>query len=120
MKTHVKVVSVFKVILFCLLLSNFNALAQKTSIWIVMPAEILGKQDYLSNAGQARAEELAKILKREKVQAIYTIVGRAGQQTADPLAQKVKVLPRTYTDSIAALADKIKKNFQGNKVLVIA
>ncbi len=40
MKTHAKVVSVFKVILFCLLLSNFNAFAQKTSIWIVMPAEI--------------------------------------------------------------------------------
>ncbi len=72
----------------------------------------LGKQDYLRNAGQARAEELVKILKREKLKAIYTIEGRAGQQTADPLAQKAKILPRIYADSIAALADKIKKNFQ--------
>lgn len=120
MTTNASTIGLFKVFLFYALMSNFSAFAQKTSIWIVSPAEVLGKQDYLSNAGQARAEELAKTLKREKIQAIYTIDGRAAQQTAAPLAQKAKLLPRVYADSIAVLADKIKKNFQGNKVLIIA
>ncbi|PJJ83693.1 histidine phosphatase family protein [Mucilaginibacter auburnensis] len=120
MKTNASTIGLFKVFLFCVLLSNFNAFAQKTFVWIVMPGETVGKQDYLNSAGQARAEELAKILKREKIQAIYTIDSKAAQQTANPLAQKAKVSPQVYADSIAALADKIKKNFHGNKVLVIA
>jgi 2,3-bisphosphoglycerate-dependent phosphoglycerate mutase len=85
-----------------------------------MHAETPGKQDNLSLAGQARAADLAKILKREKLQAIYVDGTKAAQQTADPLGQKAKVLPRVYADSIKALADKIKKNFEGNKVLVVA
>jgi len=120
MKRNPSTIGMFKVFLFCLLLGNLSTSAQKTGIWIVMPAEVLSKQDYLSNAGQTRAEDLAKILKREKLQAIYTIEGKAAQQTAEPLAQKAKILPRVYADSIAALTDKIRKNFQGNKVLVIA
>ena len=120
MKTHAFTTSIFKVLLCCLLLSNFGALAQKTSIWIVMNAEILGKQDYLSQAGQARAEDLSKILKREKLQAIYIDDRRVSQQTADVLAGKSKILPRVYADSIKALADKIRKNFEGKKVLIVA
>ena len=84
-----------------------------------MHAETPGKQDNLSLAGQARAEDLAKVLKREKVQVIYIDDTKAAKQTADPLGQKAKVLPRVYADSIKALADKIKKNFEGNKVLVV-
>lgn len=120
MKTHPFATGIFMVLICCLLLSNFNAFAQKTSIWIVMHAETPGKQDNLSLAGQARADDLAKILKREKLQAIYIDDTKAAQQTADPLAQKAKILPRVYADSIRALADKIKKNFEGNKVLVVA
>ncbi|MFD0751027.1 hypothetical protein ACFQZS_12800 [Mucilaginibacter calamicampi] len=119
MKRYVSSIRILTVIICCLLLSNFNALAQKTSVWIVMHAET-GKQDVLNSAGQARAEELAKILKREKLQAIYIDETKAAQQTADVLGQKAKILPRVYADSIKALADKIKKNFVGNKVLVVA
>jgi len=120
MKTHGCAVGMFAVFICCFLLSNFSASAQKTSIWVVSHAEVLGKQDRLSSAGQGRAAELAKILKREKLQAIYVDETKAAHQTADQLAQKAKILPREYADSIRALADKIKKNFEGNKVLVVA
>jgi 2,3-bisphosphoglycerate-dependent phosphoglycerate mutase len=85
-----------------------------------MHAETTDKQDKLSSAGQARAADLAKVLKREKIQAIYVDGTKAAQQTAEPLGQKAKILPREYADSIKALANKIKKNFEGNKVLVVA
>jgi 2,3-bisphosphoglycerate-dependent phosphoglycerate mutase len=120
MKTYGSATSIFSILIGCLLLSNFSAFAQKTDIWIVMHAETTGKQDKLSLAGQARSAELAKILKREKLQAIYVDETKAAQQTAEPLGQKAKILPREYADSIRALADKIKKNFEGNKVLVVA
>jgi 2,3-bisphosphoglycerate-dependent phosphoglycerate mutase len=60
----------FKLIV-CLLLSNFNALAQKTTIWIVgMPKKHQqpAKDDdpLLSSEGKARAEALAKELKARK------------------------------------------------------
>jgi len=119
MKTHGSITAIFAILIACLLLSNFNASAQKTSIWIVMHAEA-DKQDNLNAAGQARAGDLAKKLKREKLQAIYIDETKAAQQTADVLGQKAKILPRVYADSIKALANKIKKNFEGNKVLVVA
>jgi len=120
MKTHVSATAIFSVLIGCLSLSNFSALAQKTSIWIVMHAETTDKQDKLSLAGQARATDLAKTLKREKLQAIYVDETKAAQQTAEALGQKAKILPRQYADSIGALANKIKKNFEGSKVLVVA
>ena len=120
MKTHASATTIFTFVICCLLLSNFGAFAQKTSIWVVMHAETPGKQDNLSLAGQARAADLAKILKREKLQAIYVDDTKAAKQTADLLGQKAKILPRIYADSIKALADKIKKNFEGNKLLVVA
>jgi 2,3-bisphosphoglycerate-dependent phosphoglycerate mutase len=120
MKTYASAIRTLTALLCCLLVSNFSALAQKTSVWIVINAETPGRQDNLSLAGQARAADLVKTLKREKLQAIYINEGKAGQQTADPLAQKLKILPRAYTDTIKGLADNIKKNLEGSKVLVVA
>jgi 2,3-bisphosphoglycerate-dependent phosphoglycerate mutase len=120
MKTHVSAIRTLIALICCLLFSNFSAFAQKTSVWIVINAETPGRQDNLSLAGQARAADLAKTLKREKLQAIYINEGKAGQQTADPLAQKLKILPRAYADTIKGLADNIKKNLEGSKVLVVA
>lgn len=120
MKTRASASAIFMLSMCCTLLCNFSAFAQKTNIWIVTHAETPGKQDNLSLAGQARAADLAKILKRENLKAIYIDETKAAQQTADPLGQKAKILPRVYADSIKALADKIKKNFEGNKVLVVA
>jgi 2,3-bisphosphoglycerate-dependent phosphoglycerate mutase len=117
----------FKVITTLLLLSNFNAFAQKTNIFIVRVAEkgqtVLAASNVvpgLSNDGHERAEALAKVLKREKIQAIYIPTGKPAEQTVMPLAAKAKVLQRVYTDSISAFVKKLTTNFQGTNVLIVA
>jgi 2,3-bisphosphoglycerate-dependent phosphoglycerate mutase len=114
-----------KLLLFCLLLSNFSAFAQKTKIWIVMHAETAdpsatNKDPDLNMDGQNRAKELIKALKHEKIQNIYVDNQKAALQTANPLAYKVKILARVYTDSVRGLAAKIIKNFEGTNMLVVA
>jgi hypothetical protein len=117
----------FKVILIALLLSNFNAFAQKTNIFIVRDAEqseaVLAANNIspgLSNEGHDRAEALLKALKREKIQTIYIPAGKAGEQTVAPLSAKAKILARVYTDSVSAFIKKITRNFQGTNVLIVA
>jgi 2,3-bisphosphoglycerate-dependent phosphoglycerate mutase len=53
----------FKLLLFALLLSNFSALSQKTTVWVVSYAEAIdstaaNKQPVLTNNGQNRAMAL--------------------------------------------------------------
>lgn len=114
-------------VLLCFLLSNFNAFAQKTNIWVVRVAEpadsLSGANNTnlgLSAQGLARADALGKVLKHEKIQTIYIPAGKAAQQTAYPLSAKVKLLPRVYTDSIGGLVKTLNRNFQGTNVLVVA
>ncbi|MDB5125995.1 histidine phosphatase family protein [Mucilaginibacter sp.] len=117
----------FKLLFICLLLSNFNASAQKTNIWIVRHAEKatpMAKDDepVLSAAGQKRAEALAKELKREHIKAIYVTKYKRTGLTARPLAYKVKVLPRVYDTDTAVLkkfAKTVLKNFKGDNVLIV-
>lgn len=117
----------FKVMIILLLLINVDAVAQKTNIFIVRVAEkgqkVLAAANIipgLSNEGYDRAEALAKVLKREKIQAIYIPAGKVGEQTAAPLAGKAKVLPRVYADSISAFVSKLTRNFEGTNVLIVA
>jgi 2,3-bisphosphoglycerate-dependent phosphoglycerate mutase len=117
----------FKVILTVLLLSNFNARAQKTNIFIVRVAEqseaVLAANNTspgLSNEGQDRAEALLKVLKREKIQTIYIPASKPAGQTVAPLSAKAKILARVYTDSVSAFIKKITRNFQGTNVLIVA
>lgn len=113
--------------LLCFFLSNFDAFAQKTNIFIVRIAEpnpqINGTDEVratLSPEGQMRANALLNALKHEKIKAIYISPGKAAEQTAYPLAAKIKLLPRVYTDSVAALVKTLGRNFQGINVLVVA
>lgn len=117
----------FKAMLTVLLLSNFNARAQKTHIFIVSVAEqneaVLAANNIspgLSNEGQDRAEALLKVLKREKIQTIYIPAGKPAEQTVAPLSAKAKILARVYTDSVSAFIKKITRNFQGTNVLIVA
>ncbi len=114
-----------KLLLFSLLLSNFSALAQKTKIWIIIHAEsgdssTTNKDPGLIQPGIQRANDLLKTLKREKLQTIYIDDRKASLQTVNPLAYKVKILPRVYTDSVKGLAAKLIKNFEGTNILVVA
>ena len=114
---------IFKLILFSLLLSNFSAFSQKTTVWIVGYAETdstqNGRQQALSPEGLKRAKDLAKVLKHENIKAIYIDPQKAAELTINPLAQKDRILPRVYTDNIKTLVAKITKNFVGDNVLIV-
>jgi 2,3-bisphosphoglycerate-dependent phosphoglycerate mutase len=115
----------FKLLLIALLLSNFNALSQKTTVWVVSYAEAVdstatNKQPVLTNNGQNRAMALLNELKHEDIKAIYITNKRAASMTAAPLAAKDKILPRVYADSVKGLVAKILKNFEGSNVLIVA
>jgi hypothetical protein len=120
MKSSVFLSRIFKITFLLLLLCNFNAFAQKTTIWIVNHAENVKGRDVLSDTGRQRAEDLMKTLRHSGVQAIYTTSSHVSQQTANPLAAKIKLLPRVYTDSIRKFAEILKHNFMGSNVLVVA
>jgi len=107
-------------VLFALLLSNFNAFAQKTTIWIVNHAEESKKSDALSDIGQARAADLMKAVKHDNIVAIYVTSQNISAQTAAPLATRNKITPIIYTDSLQKLADMIKKTYAGKNVLIVA
>jgi 2,3-bisphosphoglycerate-dependent phosphoglycerate mutase len=122
--THVSIF--FKLLLILLLLSNFSALAQKTTIWVVRHAEkeapapgVPNPDPNLSPDGRERAIALAKVLKRENIKAIYVTPTKRSAQTAKPLAAQTRILPRVYTDSIKPFAKTLLNNFKGTKVLVI-
>jgi 2,3-bisphosphoglycerate-dependent phosphoglycerate mutase len=110
----------FRLMLIILLLSNFSAFAQKTTIWIVNHAEKARKSDALSDTGQQRATDLMKTLKHENVEVIYVTAQNISAQTASPLAARDKILPRVYTDSVQKFVGIIQKNFIGKNVLIIA
>ncbi|TWR28699.1 histidine phosphatase family protein [Mucilaginibacter achroorhodeus] len=128
MKNAIRPVHFFGVLLLCLVISNFSASAQKTTIYLVRHAETpitLPKADdpALSQTGQQRANELAKKLKGKHIKAIYVTKLKSSGLTARPLAVKARILPRVYeADSagIRYLAKALLKNFQGSNVLIIA
>ncbi|WP_165852062.1 phosphoglycerate mutase family protein [Mucilaginibacter terrenus] len=125
MKKATVLSKVFNVFFVCFLLSNFGAFAQKTTIWVVRHAEkdaatVQNPNDPgLSPEGRKRADALAKLLKREKIKAIYVTKYKRTAETARPLAEQAKILPRVYGDSLRTFAATILKNFAGNNVLVV-
>lgn len=123
MKNAFCFVRFFMFLFVVLLLSNFSASAQKTTIWVVRHAEKLntaqGDDPALSAEGLQRAKDLAKTLKHKKIKAIYVTRYKRTGQTAKPLADEQRILPRVYTDSIKQYANTIVKNFKGNNVLII-
>jgi broad specificity phosphatase PhoE len=92
---------VFCCLLFSLLLSTATA---QSTIFIVRHAEKADatKDSDLSEAGRARAEALARMLKDANITAIYTTEFKRTQQTAAPLAKalgiKVTIRPAKATD----------------------
>ncbi len=83
-----------------------------------------GENPGLSAAGQARAEELARVLTDVDVvagvDAIFATQYRYTQETADPLAKRLH-LPVQVVDvaDVNGLLERILKKFKGKVVLVI-
>lgn len=107
--------------LSCLLLSVFVATATaQSTIFIVRHAEKADSSENsdLSEAGRARAEALAEMLKDKNITAIYATEFKRTQQTAAPLA---KVLGVTVTTLPAkdkgALVTKLRAS-TGNALVV--
>jgi 2,3-bisphosphoglycerate-dependent phosphoglycerate mutase len=110
------------IILFviALTLSNFDAFAQKTTIWLVRHAEKLttdpaDKNPELSAMGLKRATDLSKALQKQKISTIYTTNYKRTIATALPLATVFQLTPVIYdandlhTIAIKALQDNKSK-----------
>lgn len=106
---------------------NFTVLAQKTTkIWMVRHAEketIVPKNadPALTLEGEKRAEELAKFLKKEKVDYIFSTNYIRTKQTALPTAKQNNIEISIYdSKNDSALLQEIKSLAQGKNILIIA
>lgn len=71
----------------------------------------------LSEAGRARAQSLAAVLKDAKITAIFTTQYKRTRQTAEPLAKALGIEPTVVpSKDVAALVDKLKS---GGDALVV-
>lgn len=77
----------------------------------------------LSGAGKARARELARVLQHTKIAAIYTTQFLRTRQTAQPLANELKVTVHHITATetyVSDMLDLIRTDHTGETVLVVS
>ncbi len=93
-----------------------------TTVYLVRHAE---KADSSSNpplsaAGQVRAQELARVLRDEGIDAVFVTEFTRTQQTGAPLAASIGVTPQQYPASdTQGLVDTILADHVGDRVLVV-
>jgi broad specificity phosphatase PhoE len=113
----------FKLLFICLWLSNYNAFAQKTTIYIVRHAEKAATpadDPELTAEGQKRAKDLAKTLKHEKIAGIYTTSYKRTSLTAKPTAEKFTLVTESYNPSdLKTFAAKLFQFYKGHSVLIV-
>lgn len=91
-----------------------------TVIVLMRHADRQGQSDALSDAGLARAEELAQIMKKLGINAIYTSEAARTQQTAAPTAELLGLTPTVIDASdVVGLVNALRTNHAGKKVLVV-
>jgi 2,3-bisphosphoglycerate-dependent phosphoglycerate mutase len=109
-------------------LSNFNAFAQQTTIWLARHAEkqaaeaaaMSSNDPELSETGVKRANDLAATLKGKKITAIYSTNYKRTLATAAPLATRLKITTITYDPRNAnTLAAQILQENKGKEVLIV-
>jgi len=74
----------------------------------------------LSAAGRARAARLEAILADAGVHGIYVTKYRRTQETARPLADKLKITPELMPDSVSALVADLKTRHARDVVVLVA
>jgi 2,3-bisphosphoglycerate-dependent phosphoglycerate mutase len=114
------------IILVFLFVGQQNIQAQKTiKIWVVRHAEKdvsnpKDKDPDLSPVGKERAEALAKYLKGEKIDSIFSTNYKRTRLTGYPTADKTGLTIKTYDPSAQKeLAQSLLKNAGGKKILII-
>ena len=113
------------IILAFLLVGQQNISAQTTKIWVVRHAEKdlsdpKDKDPDLSPEGKERAEALAKYLKGEKLDSIFSTNYKRTKLTGYPTADKIGLNIKIYDPATQkAFAQELIKNAQGKKMLII-
>ena len=140
--------AVYRLIAACFIITLLSAAASKieanapstadnskvTTVFLVRHAEKATtppKDPPLTEAGKARSNELARILGQAGIKAIYTSQFLRTKQTAEPLAQKLRITTTELSieadpsdssmvseKSIKAITDKIREQ-NGEAVLVV-
>jgi broad specificity phosphatase PhoE len=113
-------------IILCFLAFNVSAQVEKpTIIYLVRHAEKVttdatAKDPLLTEKGQKRALTLAKKLKKEKLNSIYSTDYQRTKLTAQPIAEKQNVVVKLYdAKQLKAFAQTILAENKGKKVLVV-
>ena len=108
-------------VLGCVLVGlAFSSSFGQSTLFIVRHAEKAddSKDAELSEAGRARAEALANMLRDSKISVIYTTEFKRTQQTAAPLAKALGLTITTLpAENQAALVTKLRA-FTGNSLVV--
>ena len=111
------------------LLLTHSAAAQR-AVFVVRHAEKQSESNErgvpLSEAGRARAQRLAALLKNSAVAAIYSTDTVRTLETAEPLARALKIAVRKYSSvgpdgktNLQPLADRLKSEHARDTVLVV-
>lgn len=91
-----------------------------TVVLLVRHAERQVGVDALDPTGIARAQELAHVLEKSGISAIYTSEATRTQQTAAPTATLLGITPANLVSTdVAGLVSAIRTNHLGQKVLVV-
>ena len=109
--------------LLAILLMTVTAEAATTIILVrhAEKAPVTGDMP-LSDAGIARAKELARVLADARITAIYTTQYRRTRETAAPLAEALKITPEALEAGKAYPSNVVKairEKHQGGTVLVV-
>jgi phosphohistidine phosphatase SixA len=110
--------------LFAFILAMSMPTYAATTIILVRHAEkaVMQGDMPLSEAGAARAKELARVLADARVSAIYTTQYRRTKETVAPLAEALKLTPKEITaggkEYPAAVVREVLANHKGQTVVV--
>jgi len=92
----------------------------QTTVLLVRHADRQGAADALSATGTARAQELARVLEKSGIGAIYTSEARRTQDTAAPTATLLGITSAALAAAdVAGLVSTIRTSHYGQKVLVV-
>lgn len=92
----------------------------QTTVLLVRHADRQASADALTPAGIARAQDLARVLEKSGISAIYTSEAIRTQQTAAPTASQVGVTHLAVPAAdLAGLVSTIRSNNSGQTVLVV-
>lgn len=108
-------------IVFFLALSFCQASAQVTTVILVRHGEKSTddpKDPELSEVGKQRAQQLAKVLKETKVDAIYATPYKRTRNTVTPLAEAKGLTVQDYSATRKEELDAMLQKFSGGTIVV--